>query len=297
MREGAWGAYARGRPASPRPPSAFRQPKSRKSRELRRAHWPRCAGPATIDGAKRASHRPSRHDRTRRNRAACGHFCLQPCGAGGLRRPYYSCIGHEMLWPIILPLQITFWLFAALIGFLTACAPAWKWRRNRTFSLSLLSALLLFVPSCTGIMSIVDAFRFGKFRHASFSDVNDPRVGRYLPTAATDITLIKHPSGHLARYSISESDLKNSIDDLWKQYGKRPATPREDLHEHVLKNPMNLAEKPWIPGGIERELRSSEWQVPGNSIELHSPVESDGGGATYFYDPATRTAYHSAGYW
>jgi hypothetical protein len=202
-----------------------------------------------------------------------------------------------MLWPIILPAEITFWLFAALIGFLTVRAPAWKWRRSRTFSLSLLSALLLFAPSCIGIMSIADTFRFGKFHHASFSNVNDFRVERYLPTAAADITLIKHPSGHLARYSISESDLKNYVDDLWKKFGEYSATPREDLHEHLLQNPMNLAEKPWIPGGIERELQWGEWQVPGNSIELHSPVESDGGGATYFYDPATQTAYHRAGYW
>jgi hypothetical protein len=33
------------------------------------------------------------------------------------------------------------------------------------------------------------------------------------------------------------------------------------------------------------------------AIRFYSPTEGDGGGATYFFDPASGTAYHRAGYW
>jgi hypothetical protein len=40
-------------------------------------------------------------------------------------------------------------------------------------------------------MAVTDEQRFGVFEYTSFDDVNDFRVERYLPTAATDITIDK----------------------------------------------------------------------------------------------------------
>ena len=93
-----------------------------------------------------------------------------------------------MLWPIVLPLKITFWILVAAVLTLTAAAPSLKWNRGKTFRIAMLLAFAGFVPSCVGIMSILDSHRFGTFEYASFSDVKDFRIERYLPTQAKDIT-------------------------------------------------------------------------------------------------------------
>jgi hypothetical protein len=44
-------------------------------------------------------------------------------------------------------------------------------------------------------------------------------------------------------------------------------------------------------------FRGLEWPVLKNAICFGSPTEADGGGATYYFDPDSGTAYHRAGYW
>ncbi|SFJ01174.1 hypothetical protein [Planctomicrobium piriforme] len=199
-----------------------------------------------------------------------------------------------MLWPLVLPVKITFSLLAVLVTLLTVFRPVRKWNRGKTFVVALLSAGLLLVPSCIGIMGIVDGLRFGTFQYASFSDVNDFRVERYLPTKASDITLNKSSMGHLAKYSISESDLKDYVDQLWKNWGEHSAISRDDLQKQRSETPSALEA---IRSNFELAFRRLRWPAPASLIELHSPVEPDGGGAVYFYDPMTQTGYHKAGYW
>lgn len=103
-----------------------------------------------------------------------------------------------MLWPLVLPLQITVSLLAALVALLTTLAPAVKWERGKMFRISLAFGCLALIPSCTGIMAIIDAHRFGTFRYDSVSEVNDIRVARYLPAKARNIRLKTFPAGHCA---------------------------------------------------------------------------------------------------
>ena len=93
-----------------------------------------------------------------------------------------------MLWSIILPLQITacFWLlFIGIVWFLT------RRRRQRWpyMALAVCASALMFIPSLVGIARAVDHFRFGVFHYHDFTAINDWRVERYLPPAATDITI------------------------------------------------------------------------------------------------------------
>lgn len=46
-----------------------------------------------------------------------------------------------------------------------------------------------------------------------------------------------------------------------------------------------------------RAFADLKWPALKNPIEFHSPIENDGGGATYYFDATTDTAYHRAGYW
>ena len=136
-------------------------------------------------------------------------------------------------------------------------------------------------------MSILDSQRFGTFEYASFSDVKDFRIERYLPTQATDITLNKYASGHRAKYSISQTELTDYLDELWNQYGEYSAVPRNQLNDGAE---------------VSADLYASTfddlgWSPLGNAIQFHSPVQADGGGATYYFDSSAGTTYHRAGYW
>ena len=193
-----------------------------------------------------------------------------------------------MLWPFVLPLKITFWLLAAVLVLATVFAPALNWKRVKTFWFMSLLCCLAFIPSCAGIMAVIDSQRFGVFRYDTYvyGDVNDFRIERYLPTQAKDITLEKYAAGHRAKYSIAESELKAYLDGLWDRYGQYSAIPRDELDDGASVS----------VDAYDYVFADLGWPLF-DGIEFHSPVQSDGGGATYYFDPATGTAYHRAGYW
>jgi hypothetical protein len=191
-----------------------------------------------------------------------------------------------MFWPLVLPVQITFGLIIAFVLLATAFAPAMKWKRANTFGISSLIGCLAFIPSCACIITVIDAQRFGVFQFDAYSDVGDFRIERYLPTNAKNITLEKHASGHRAKYSISKSELADFLDGLWHDHGQFSAISRDDLHDGEFIT----------PDAFDFMFADLGWP-PFNGIEFHSPVQGDGGGATYYFDPATGTAYHRAGYW
>ena len=192
-----------------------------------------------------------------------------------------------MLWPIVLPVQLTFWIMLSIVMISTLIAMVLNWKPGRVFFISTSFAFVAFIPSCAGIMSHLDARRFGIFQYASFGEVQDFRVERYLPDSARSITLEKTAMGHRAKYSITEDELREYMDRLWKECGDGSAIARIDLKEgEVVK-----------PDEIEYQFRDLGWPPLTNAIRFHSPVQGDGGGAEYFLDEVSGTAYHRAGYW
>ena len=192
-----------------------------------------------------------------------------------------------MLWPIVLPFLITLGFLAVLVVVLTMIAPVFRWKRGPTLAISVVLACVLFIPSCTGIMRFVDTQRFGLFDYKAYADVGDFRVERFLPPEAHDITLHKAASGHRAKYAISETDLTEYVDGLWNRYGEQSTILRDEFGEG----------KPVAAEVFEQEFGDLGWSPLEDSVTFHSPVEDDGGGATYYYDRKTGTAYHEAGYW
>ena len=191
-----------------------------------------------------------------------------------------------MFWTIILPFNLAVLILAAMVAFFTVFAPTFKWSRRKAFAITTVLAVVAFIPSVAAIMSIVDSYRFGLFHYKAFSDVKDWRVERYLPTTAQSITVEKYAQGHRAKYSISEPDLLEFLDELWDKYGERSRMSRDDLHSdsHVTEDQ-------------HKQFGDLGWPVLENAIELHSPVKSNWAGATYYFDRDTGTAYHRAGYW
>lgn len=145
-----------------------------------------------------------------------------------------------MLWPIVLPVQLTFGIMVAMIAISTLLAVAFKWKPIRVFVGSIALAFVAFFPSCTGIMSVLDARRFGVFQYATYGDVRDFRIYRYLPDSARSIILEKTAMGHRARYSISEPEMRDYIDRLWRECGEGSAIARTDLAEGEIVKPDEI---------------------------------------------------------
>ncbi len=193
-----------------------------------------------------------------------------------------------MFWPIILPLKITFCTLALAVFAVTLFAQSLKWKRGKAFLVSSLLAIVGFIPSCTGIQLVADAFRFGHFEYATFDDINDFRAERYLPNTASNITMYKYGNGYHAQYTISELDFHAYLDKLWEQYGdlsvvKRGAEPPDGTP---------ASEKDLVSVSSGLELRPSK-----NAVKYISPREPDGGGATYYFDREVGVVFQRTGYW
>ncbi|WP_417737251.1 hypothetical protein [Rosistilla oblonga] len=192
-----------------------------------------------------------------------------------------------MLWPIVLPFKIAFWSLAGIVSLLTLLSPALKWNRGKTFLISSLLGCLAFIPSCAGIMTIVDGQRFGIFNYGTYAEVQDFRIERYLPTSARDITLDKFAMGHRAKYTITETELTTYLDSLWIEAGTNSAISRDALDDGSSVSFDQIA----------HDFDGLNWPLLSTVIQFHSPIQGDGGGATYYFDPSTNIAYHRAGYW
>ena len=144
-----------------------------------------------------------------------------------------------------------------------------------------------FIPSCTEIMKIIDAKRFGVFSYASFKDVSDFRVERYLPPDATQITLDKYPQGFRARFTISKEQLDSYLDELWDRYGAYSAVKRGKMFS---MDRMDLESHSQRFGDLS-------WAHLKDATEYFSPTAANGAGFSVWYRPTEGIAYERAGYW
>lgn len=193
-----------------------------------------------------------------------------------------------MLWPVVLPFKITFCMMIALVVVITAIAPALKWKRLKAFINVTIVATVTFIPSCTGILYVVDRVRFGYFEYPTFSAVRDFRAERYLPTTAINIKMHKQENGYRAQYEISDANFQAYLNQLWDQYGKFSAVERGKMSGEG--SPVSQQE-------FEHVFSDIGWKPLQNAVKFHSPTESDGGGATYYFDPKAGIAYQRTGYW
>jgi hypothetical protein len=193
-----------------------------------------------------------------------------------------------MLWPFILPLQITCGVLLLAVGLLTAYASPKRWSRMTGFFFYSAIALVAFIPSCTGIMLAVDGIRFGDFSYLSYGDIPDARSQRYLPEAATNIRMRKHANGYLASYKISTEEFSTYLDALWDKYGEDSAVGRRGFSDEgtsVDPEMFNLT------------FGDLGWACPSNATIYYSPRESDGGGATYYLDAVNGIVFQQTGFW
>ncbi len=169
----------------------------------------------------------------------------------------------------------------------TLAAHLAKWRRLPTFFGTMVISLLAFVPSCTGIMNILDAKRFGVFNYQTFKEVDDFRVERYLPPAARDITIDKYAQGFRARFTISQSELDAYLDEVWSLYGNLSVVKRGEM------SAMTLVDKQ----SHELYFGDLGWPHLDDATEVYGPTAGNGAGFSVWYSPSKRIAYQRGGYW
>jgi hypothetical protein len=192
-----------------------------------------------------------------------------------------------MLWPLVLPIEIAFWLIAGIVIATTLLASPLKWNRRKTFLVAASLGIVAFVPSCAAIMSVLDKHRFGVFQCSTFGEVDDFRVERYLPPTARDITLDKYAAGFRARYRIREDELQAYLDDLWARYGDRSTTTRRELQNDPIADPETF----------NLHFGDLGWPPLAKAKEYQGPVAGNGAGFSIWYSKSEGIAYERAGYW
>ena len=192
-----------------------------------------------------------------------------------------------MLWPIVLPFKITACVLLAVVFLATLAAPLARWRRVPTFVGVMVLSFLAFVPSCTGIMNILDAKRFGVFDYQTFNEVGDFRVERYLPRVARDITVDKYAQGFRARFTISQTQLDAYMDEVWSTYGDQSVVKRGEM------SAMELVDKK------SHDLYYGDlgWPHLDDATEVYGPTAGNGAGLSVWYSPSKRIAYQRGSYW
>lgn len=196
-----------------------------------------------------------------------------------------------MFAPLVLPFQITvvafaiFWFVGALV-FRTRERIAWM----------TLAAILLFIPSCAGVMAVVDTQRYGRFDYDNASEIPSDRYLE-LPGDATDITVYRSDSGHWAKFTIDTQALQSWIDsrrslqpDLNRKNDDDEwlASPSVSLQDDVLEQKQQA---------FSSRFPGTGWTYDPAMHEIHVILSERGGGFTLWHIPASGATYISAAYW
>ncbi len=192
-----------------------------------------------------------------------------------------------MLWPIVLPVKITFYTLSGLLLVATTVAPLFRQERKVVFAWGALLGVLAFIPSCAGVMSVLDHYRFGVCTYPDSQSVNDSHVQHWLPEMATDITVDQSPAGFRARFRIEKPALDKWFDRFWQQYGEHSAIPRAPREES----------KPIHPDELEFYFGDLGWPPPSDAVAYEGPRTANGAGFTLWYSESQGVAYQDAGYW
>ena len=86
----------------------------------------------------------------------------------------------------------------------------------------------------------------------------------------------------------SEAEFHAYLDQLWQEYGKCSAVKRGEIAGE--DSPASQEE-------IERVFAGLGWKPLQNAIVYSGPIESDGGGAIYYFDHDAGIAYQRTRYW
>lgn len=200
-----------------------------------------------------------------------------------------------MLWPLILPFQITLGFFLALNLVLLFLPKTWKWRSRHPFIWGLLAMFLLFIPSCAAVKYVIDPYRFGWASYPDFPSIRDFRVERYIPKTATEIKVFRHPhgNGYFGQFKVSQSDLIAWHATQWKHF--------YDLEKGVVPDQPPTESEPSTepdPSEVEKVFQPPmEEKPPEDLIAFFGPLPPDQARYVILFSPSRQIAYVRGPYW
>jgi len=157
-------------------------------------------------------------------------------------------------------------------------------KRKTTLVWCLVVAVIFLVPLCIG----VSLFWLGESNYGSVDQIWNPSVKKFMPPAATEITVRTELNGHFSRYTISEKDFHDFLNSLWDDQKDTSAHQRE-----TMSGEGEAADQQ----EMELRFQSVGWEPLKNAVRYYSPSKNSGAMTTYYYDREAGTAYHDAGYW
>lgn len=128
----------------------------------------------------------------------------------------------------------------------------------------------------------------GKHHFQSASEIKDPRIAPWLPSQATEISLVSERGGHFARYQVAEKDLMDFLNQLWENEKGNSAHERDS---------MSGEGEPASKETMLRRFQRLGWEPLENAIIYYSPSKRSGAMTTYYYDRESGIVYHDRGYW
>jgi hypothetical protein len=170
--------------------------------------------------------------------------------------------------------------------------------------ISLVALLFMFIPSCTGIMYVVDQFRYGRFEYPTISAM--PTDGHVeLPSKSRNIILYKNDAGHTAKFEIATSSLIEWINEM---RALRPdLNPVHQIEAEPEASPAGLPEEFFAQLENESSARQKEllnrgfpeanWGYDPKMLTYHVSRSPQGGGYTVWHVPESGVAYLTSGYW
>ncbi|XOF35185.1 MAG: hypothetical protein ACL93V_07830 [Candidatus Electrothrix sp. YB6] len=105
---------------------------------------------------------------------------------------------------LVLPFLITIGISILLVNLLPRVHKILKLKKQISFGKSVLLVIILFVPSCIGVMEIVDSIRYGTFTYNKHMEVDGRRIRNWMPPKATNIVVHKTSYGHFAKFTIEK---------------------------------------------------------------------------------------------
>ena len=187
-----------------------------------------------------------------------------------------------MFAPVVLPIQITFFLMVALAFALTF---AFRRFTNQPVLASFGACCALGIPILFLVGAIVDSFRYGKFLHPDASKLNDGYV--QLPADATEITLHKYASGHELKFTTNKIALETWMDSITEK--RRRYT---DATPFVLDQPSDNQSQEFAD-----DFRRHGWKYPNDAVKYRGWRSARGGGFDVWYSESEHLAFIRAGYW
>ena len=201
-------------------------------------------------------------------------------------------------------LKLPFLLTVILLGAVVVIVGAIS-RRPNAFAWAMLASIVGFIPSCTGIMYVIDQFRYGQFDYAISTEAPEDGYLEFPPTAR-NLTVFRSAPGHQAKFEIETQDLKKWIDEM---RAKRPELNQIDGGETWESEDSKIATRDSINASLlseiargrgelfEKHFAHTGWIFNTKTKEFFVTRSGRGGGYRIWHEPGTNTAIMNAYYW